>query len=116
MPLETGTDQYVVGPVIAIVILCLLAVLARWVFGTGRSHSARRVLPPATGTADHGLLRPIAELPDRAAGAAVRAVLSEAGIRSTLGVRRDGSVQVLVFPDDEDRARRLVPPAAQSPP
>ena len=63
------------------------------------------------GSADHGLLRPVAELPDRAAGAALRAVLSDAGIRSTLGVRRDGSVQVLVFPDDEDRARRLVPPA-----
>ena len=116
MPLDTGTDHYVAGPVIAIVIMCLLAVLARWVFGTGRSHSAGRALPPRTGTADHGLLRPIAELPDRAAGAALRAVLSDAGIRSTLGVRRDGSVQVLVFPDDEDRARRLVPPPRRSPP
>ena len=116
MPLETGTDHYVAGPVIAIVIMCLLAVLARWIFGTGRSHSAGRALPPRTGAADHGLLRPVAELPDRAAGAALRAVLSAAGIRSTLGVHRDGSVQVLVFPDDEDRARRLVPPAASSPP
>ena len=81
MPLETGGYHYVAGPVVAVVIVCLLAVLARWIFGTGRTHAAGRAL------------------------------LSDAGIRSTLGVRRDGSVQVLVFPDDEDRARRLVPPA-----
>ena len=109
MPLDTGSYHYVAGPVVAIVIMCLLAVLARWIFGTGRTHAAGRALP-RSGPADHGLLRPIAELPDRRAGAALRAVLSDAGIRSTLGVRRDGSVQVLVFPDDEDRARRLVPP------
>lgn len=110
MPLDTGGYHYVAGPVAAIALICLLAVLARWIFGTGRSHAAR-TLPPVSGPADHGLLRPVAELPDRASGAALRAVLSDAGIRSTLGVRRDGSVQVLVFPDDEDQARRLVPPA-----
>lgn len=108
MPLDAGSFHFAVGPVIAIVMVCLLAALARWVFGSGR---AGRTLPPATGPADHGLLRPVADLPDRSAGRALRAVLSDAGIRSTLGVRRDGSVQVLVFPDDEDRARRLVPPA-----
>jgi len=81
----------------------------RWIFGSGHSRAAATAQPPA-GAADHGLLRPVAELPDRAAGSALRAVLSDAGIRSTLGVRRDGRVQVLVFADDEDRARRLVPP------
>ena len=111
MPFDAGGFHYVAGPVVAIVIVCVLAMLARWIFGTGRSHAAGRALPPRSGTPDHGLLRPVAELPDRAAGAALRAVLSDAGIRSTLGVRRDGSVQVLVFPDDEERARRLVPPA-----
>ena len=110
MPLDTGGYHYAAGPVVAIVIVCLLAVLARWIFGTGKTHSAGRALPSRTGPADHGLLRPVADLPDRAAAAALRAVLSDAGIRSTLGVRRDGRVQVLVFPDDEDRARRLVPP------
>jgi hypothetical protein len=110
MPLETGGYHYVAGPVVAIVLVCLLAMLARWIFGTGRSHAAGRALPPRSGPQDHGLLRPVAELPDRAAGAALRALLSDAGIRSTLGVRRDGSVQVLVFPDDEEQARRLVPP------
>ncbi len=109
MPLDAGSYHYVAGPVVAIVVLCLLAVLMRWIFGAGRSRSAATRAAPSD-RADHGLLRPVAELPDRAAGSALRAVLSDAGIRSTLGVRRDGSVQVLVFAADEDRARRLVPP------
>ena len=45
----------------------------------------------------------------------LRALLSDAGIRSTTGVRRDGRVQVLVFPDDEERARKLVPPGPMTP-
>jgi hypothetical protein len=109
VPVDAGSYHYVVGPVVAAVVVCLLAVVMRWIFGSGRSRGAATGAPVA-GPADHGLLRPVAELPDRAAGSALRAVLSDAGIRSTLGVCRDGRVQVLVFADDEDRARRLVPP------
>lgn len=112
MPVDTGNSaHFAVGPVIAIALVCLLAVLAKWVFGSGkkRTAAARTLVPPGT-TVDHGLLRSVAELPDRPAALALRAVLSDAGIRSTFGVRRDGRVQVLVFPDDEQRARTLVPP------
>lgn len=115
MPVDAGNStHYVIGPIIAIVVVSLLAVLARWVFGSGRHRTAARTRLPSTGPIDHGLLRPVAELPDRAAGSAFRAVLSDAGIRSTLGVRRDGRVQVLVFPDDEEPARRLVPPGSSA--
>ena len=112
MPLDAGNGtHYVLGPILAVVVVCLLAALSKWIFGSGRSRTAAaRTAAHGGATVDHGLLRPVAELPDRAAGAALRAVLSDAGIRSTLGVRRDGRVQVLVFPSDEDRARRLVPP------
>lgn len=111
VPLDAGNgSHYVLGPILAVVLVCLLAGLSRWIFGTGRGRTAARTVAHGRGTVDHGLLRPVAELPDRAAGAALRTVLSDAGIRSTLGVRRDGRVQVLVFPADEDRARRLVPP------
>ena len=107
MPLDAGNgSHYVLGPIVAVVVVCVLAGLSKWIFGSGRNRTAAA----RAGGADHGLLRPVAELPDRAAGAELRAVLSDAGIRSTLGVRRDGRVQVLVFPSDEDRARRLVPP------
>jgi hypothetical protein len=98
------------GPVIAIVLVALLAMLSKWIFGTGRHRTAARHLTDPAVQIDSGLLRSVAELPDRPAAAALRAVLSDAGIRSTVGVRRDGRVQVLVFPDDEERARRLVPP------
>jgi hypothetical protein len=105
-----STSHFATGPVIAIVVVCVLAVLSKWVFGSGRRHTAARSLVPPGVQIDTGLLRAIADLPDRAAAAALRAVLSDAGIRSTVGVRRDGRVQVLVFPADEERARRLVPP------
>jgi hypothetical protein len=98
------------GPVIAIVVVALLAMVSKWVFGTGRRRTAARNLTQPGVQLDSGLLRSVAELPDRPAAAELRAVLSDAGIRSTVGVRRDGRVQVLVFPADEERARRLVPP------
>lgn len=110
MPVDAGNStHFAVGPVIAIVMVILLAMVAKWVFSTGSRRSA--VLAAREGTpGDHGLLRPVAEPADRPSALALRAVLSDAGIRSTLGVRRDGRVQVLVFPDDEERARLLVPP------
>ena len=113
MPVDAGnSSHFVVGPVIAIVMVCLLAVLSKWIFSGRRRTPVARTGAPA----DHGLLRPVAELPDRPAALAMRAVLSDAGIRSTFGVRRDGRVQLLVFPDDEDRARALVPPGQAAPP
>jgi hypothetical protein len=109
-----SSSHFASGPVVAIVVVAALAMLSKWIFGSGRRRTAAR--GPAPGAQiDTGLLRPVAELPDRPAAAALRAVLSDAGIRSTTGVRRDGRVQVLVFPDDEERARRLVPPGPMTP-
>ena len=111
MPVDgVNSAHFAIGPVVAIVVVCVLAVLSKWIFGSGRRRTPAAPLPPGV-QIDTGLLRPIAELPDRGAAGAVRAVLSDAGIRSTVGVRGDGRVQVLVFPADEDRARRLVPDA-----
>jgi hypothetical protein len=106
-----SSSHLAIGPVVAIVLVAALAMLSRWIFGTGRRRTAARAAGPPGIKVDTGLLRAVADLPDWAAASALRAVLSDAGIRSTIGVRRDGRVQVLVFPDDEDRARRLVPPA-----
>jgi hypothetical protein len=109
-----NSTHWAVGPVVAIVVVAALAMLSKWIFGTGRRRTARSPVPPGV-PVDTGLLRPVADLPDRAAAGALRAVLSDAGIRSTIGVRRDGRVQVLVFPDDEERARKLVPPGSVAP-
>ena len=116
MPVDgVNSTHFAVGPVVAIVVVAALAMLSKWIFGTGRRRvAARSVVPPGV-QVDNGLLRSVADLPDRSAAAALRAVLSDAGIRSTIGVRRDGRVQVLVFPDDEERARKLVPPGPVAP-
>lgn len=109
VPIDAGSLHYTVGPIIAVVVVCLLGLLLRWVFGSGRSRAAATVQPTGT-PADHGLLRAVAVLPGRPAANALRAVLSDAGIRSTASVLSDGRVELLVFPDDVERARRLVPP------
>jgi hypothetical protein len=105
-----NSAHFAIGPVVAIVVVAVLAGLSKWIFGSGRRRTAARTLLPPGIQVDTGLLRSVAELPDRGAAGPVRATLSDAGIRSTVGVRGDGRVQVLVFPADEDRARRLVSP------
>jgi hypothetical protein len=87
-----------VGPAIAFVVLALLALFMRWAFGTGRGS------PPAT---DDGLLTRVATLSNREAALALRAVLSDAGIRSTIRFPAAYRSEVLVFPEDADRARML---------
>ena len=101
MPIGAGSSlHYLVGPVIAFVVLGLLALFMRWAFGTG-SHTAPS--PPA----DDGLLTRVATLSSREAALALRAVLSDAGIRSTIRVPAAHRADVLVFPEDADRARML---------
>ena len=63
----------------------------------------RRPAPPA----EDGLLTLIATLSRRESALALRAVLSDAGIRSTIRVPAPHRADVLVFPEDADRARAL---------
>ena len=95
-----GGLHHLVGPVIAFVVLALLALFMRWAFGTGSGH----VQPPA---ADDGLLTRVATLSRREAALALRAVLSDAGIRSTVRFPAAHRAEVLVFPEDAERARML---------
>ena len=99
MPIESG---YAAGPVVAVVVVLLLAVFMRWAFGS--SLTKRRAEPPPD---DVGLLTRIATLSQRESAQALRAVLSDAGIRSTVRIRTERRVEVLVFPEDADRARAL---------
>jgi hypothetical protein len=90
---------------ILIVVVVLLIVVMRWVF---KPSTPRRGIPPRSG--DRGLLRPVHTTATTAEARAFRAVLSDAGIRSTMGQDADGQVEVLVFAEDLDRARSLLPP------
>ena len=83
-----------------------LALFMRWAL-------RHRLRPPAPAArpAEDGLLTLIATLSRRESALALRAVLSDAGIRSTIRVPAPHRADVLVFPEDADRARAWPPPS-----
>ncbi|WP_104525010.1 hypothetical protein [Blastococcus atacamensis] len=87
------------GPLVAVVVLALLALFTRWAFG-GRPTAA-----PSRD--DDGLLTRVATLGRRESALQLRALLSDAGIRSTVRFPGAHRAEVLVFPEDADRARAL---------
>ena len=109
MPTEAGSVSYAIGPIIAIAVVVLLGAFLRWTFG-GDERRSRDLAPPV----DDGLLTRIATLSRRESALALRAVLSDAGIRSTLRSSAPGRTTILVFPEDAPRARELA--ATFSPP
>jgi hypothetical protein len=101
VPIDAGSLHYAVGPVIAAVMIGLIALFLRWAFSSGEP-AGRRGDP-----AREGLLTPVATLTRRESALALRAVLSDAGIRSTLREPAPHRTDVLVFPEDAERARTL---------
>jgi hypothetical protein len=102
VPIGAGSDlHFLVGPAIAFVVLAGLALFMRWAFGSG--YGRQKPAPPP----DEGLLTLIATLSRRESALALRAVLSDAGIRSTIRFPAEHRADVLVFPEDADRARTL---------
>lgn len=90
----------------ALVALLAMSALMRWVFRPSRPRH-RRVVPA---DAVPGLIEPIRTGLSRTDGLALRAVLGDAGIRTSMSTRRDGRVDVSVFTADATRARALLPP------
>lgn len=110
MPLtpEANSLHYTVGPVVAIVAVVVIILFMRWAFAQHTRHD-----PFAPDAGSTGLLEPVARLPRREQAMALRAVLSDAGIRSTIREpHRGGGAVVLVFPADTSRARSLAGPYA----
>jgi hypothetical protein len=101
VPIQAGSLHYAVGPLVVVLVLVLLGLFLRWAFGTGTSR--RKPAAPA----DDGLLTRIATLSRRESALALRAVLSDAGIRSTVRFPDRQRAVILVFPEDADRARVL---------
>ncbi len=99
MAIDAGSLHFLVGPVIALAMIAILAVFLRWAFGTGTA-------PRRTPT-DNGLLTRVATLSRRETALALRALLSDAGIRSTIQFPAPHRADVLVVPEDADRARSL---------
>lgn len=108
MPIEaTNSAHFMVGPMVAIVVMVLLAGILRWIW------APKRRVEPLEGP-DYGLLAEVARMPRRETALLLQERLDAEGIRATVGpaadASRSGSPQyvVLVFPSDEHRARALV--------
>ncbi len=113
MTLAAAPMQYshASGMIVALVAMALLVLLCRWVFSTGdREQRTARRLEKVRSRGDYGLLVPVTSGPAEQAGAQ-RERLQAAGIRCTLADgATPGTLVVLVFRSDAERARPLVSP------
>ena len=100
--MQVAGGSWAVAPVLVVSVLVLLALFMRWAFGSDKPAGTRRGAPVRD-----GLLTPVATLTRRESALALRAVLSDAGIRSTLREPAPHRTDVLVFPEDAERARAL---------
>ena len=98
MRIDAGSLNFLVGPFIAVLVVGLIGLFLRWASASGSAPSAQR---------GDGLLTPVAPLTRRESALALRAVLSDAGIRSTIRCPAPHRADVLVFPEDAARARSL---------
>jgi len=99
VPVGAGSLHYAVGPAIALLAMGLLALFLRWSF-SGPAHARRR--GPSS-----ELLTPVATVSRPETAEALRAALADAGIRSTSRSPAAHRTDVLVFPEDAERARAL---------
>jgi hypothetical protein len=106
--IDAGSLDYAVGPTIAVITVGLIVLFLRWACASPSSLPSSGGTPGRGGAgSDEGLLTPIASLTRRESALALRAVLSDAGIRSTLRTPAPHRTDVLVFPEDAERARAL---------
>lgn len=102
-----GVTNDVSSGVIALLMVGVLALIMRWVFRPSRPSRAVRPRDAAD-AADLGLLTVIGTGLTRTDALRGRALLGDAGIRSSMSRRRDGTMDVLVFHGDAERARSLL--------
>lgn len=93
--------------IIAVLVVLLLALIVRWVFRPSRPVQATRHVDAAD-SSNLGLLTVIVSGIARREALERRARLGDAGIRSSMSKRRDGTLDVLVFHGDADQARSLL--------
>jgi hypothetical protein len=94
----------------ALIAVGVLALIMRWVFRPSRPNVRPTRPVDATDAENLGLLTVVLSGVSRQDAAERRSTLSAAGIRSSVSARRDGTVDVLVFRADADRARILLGP------
>lgn len=101
----TPASTYLYGPLLAIGGLAVLVLLLRWAFSRGVSVVER---PARDGPVDdYGLLVAVAAPATFIEGEIQRRTLESAGVRAMLATTNDGP-RLMVWPDDETTARRLL--------
>ncbi|MGQ0773444.1 MAG: hypothetical protein ACT4NY_03345 [Pseudonocardiales bacterium] len=108
MELSLNGHHFLLGPLLALLVVGLLGGLLRWTYGTHRQH----VAPPTEGSADDegdlGLLREVAVVPSAEAADVLR-ILAADGIRATVRPTTDDvGRRILVFAEDEPAAHALL--------
>lgn len=109
LPHTGGVDRssisFMFGPMVALLVVGVLALLLRWAFGHGHSLVERRA---RMGTPqEYGLLVQVAAPATVIEAEIVRRRLVEAGLRATLTTTTEGPA-VMVFADDAAAARALL--------
>jgi hypothetical protein len=85
---------------IPLVVVGVLALVLRWAFSLDTDRAHRK---------DYGLLREVAKVPSSTAARVVEQRLRHQGIHATTVAAPDGDgLRVLVFPDDEALAIRIL--------
>jgi hypothetical protein len=93
--------------VLALVVVGGLGLVMRWIFKPSRPRGTGPLVD-AGDSHELGLLDVVAVGLPRSAALSARATLGDAGIRSSMSRRRNGSLDVLVFHVDAQRARDLL--------
>jgi hypothetical protein len=97
--------SFAFGPLAAVALVGLFALILRWAFGRGVSVVAA---PPRAGAAEeYGLLVPVAAPATYVEGEVLRRRLEDRGVRANLATTLDGP-RVMVWPQDENRARTVL--------
>ncbi|WP_432483827.1 hypothetical protein [Kineococcus esterisolvens] len=100
-----GGYYYAVGPIMALLIVGVLALLLRWTFSHGRSLVERR--PHRGASEEYGLLEVVSAPATFVEAEVQRRTLLDAGIRATLAPTTEGP-RVMVFPEQAALARQLL--------
>ena len=97
--------SFAFGPLVAVVLVGLFALILRWAFGRGSSVVAAASRP---GNDDeYGLLVPVASPGTYVEGEILRRRLEASGVRANLATTLEGP-RVMVWPRDESRAREVL--------
>ena len=97
--------SFAFGPIVAVALVGLFAVILRWAFRRGSSVVAA---PPRPGSAaEYGLLVPVASPGTYVEGEILRRRLEDQGLRANLASTLEGP-RVLVWPADVERARAVL--------